>query len=103
MSSIRYGPITEQHRDWARIGQRLVTRNVPTNKTPEDEGLQNSKVLIICGEHDSIIIKDEVVEDAARALQENVDFRFVDAGHEFPITKSEEVVKYIADFWSVPC
>lgn len=73
-----------------------------TNKDIEDAGLQNGKVLIICGQHDPIIVKHELVEDATRVLGGNVDFRFVDAGHELPITKSEDVVEHISDFWSEP-
>ncbi|KAI9871054.1 MAG: hypothetical protein M1830_003498 [Pleopsidium flavum] len=102
MSSIRHGPITEQHEDWRQIGQRLAAQNVTTNEEIESAGLQNGKVLLICGRHDPIIIKNELVEDATNVLGGNMEFRFVDAGHELPITKSEEVVEHISDFWSVP-
>ncbi len=102
MSSIRYGPITEQHQDWNRIGQNLAAQNATNNDDAENVGLKNGKVLIICGEQDSIIIKHELVEDATKALKGNVDFRFIDAGHEFPITKSEDVVRYIVNFWKEP-
>ena len=101
MSSIRYGPITSQHHDWTQIGHRLTAQNATTNKDVEDVGLQNGKVLIICGEQDSIIVKDELVEDATGVLQGNVQFKLVGAGHEFPITRTEDVVRYIVDFWSV--
>lgn len=99
MSSIRHGPITSQEHDWARLGQKLAAQNATTNEDVEDDaGLQNGKVLIVCGEQDPIIVKDELVEDATRVLGGNVEFRLVDAGHEFPITRAEEVVEFVADF-----
>lgn len=100
MSSIRYGPITEQDQDWTRIGHRLAAQNATNDEDVADAGLQNGKVLIVCGGQDAIIVKDELMEDATRVLMGNVDFRVVDAGHEFPITRAGEVVGYITDFWS---
>jgi len=100
MSSIRYGPITAQDHDWTRIAQGLAAQNATTNRDVEDAGLQNGKVLIVCGEHDAIIVKEELMQDATRVLQGNVEFRLVDAGHEFPITRAGEVVGCIMGFWS---
>jgi len=102
MSSIRYGPISEQDDDWRRIGRRLAAQNATTDEDVEDAGLQNGNVLIVCGEQDAIIVRDELMEDTTRVLLGNVDFRSVDAGHEFPITRAGEVVRYITDFWSGP-
>ena len=83
MSSIRYGPITNQHEDWQRVRDCM-----------------KSKVLVICGENDPIIVKDELVEDATSVLsKDGVDFRFCECGHDVPIAKSEEVVDYIYQFW----
>ena len=65
-----------------------------------DQGLQNGMVLIIGGEKDVLVVKDELAEDATEALgADNVLMEFVDAGHEFPITKSEEIVQIIWKFW----
>lgn len=100
MSSIRHGPITEQHDDWARIGRRLAAQNATTNERFRYAGLREGKVLIVCGERDSIVVKHELMEDAERALMGNVEFRVVDAGHEFPITRTEEVVGFVVNFWS---
>ncbi len=100
MSSIRYGPITEQHQDWLRLGQILAAQNATTDEDVANAGLKNGKILIICGNQDSIIVKHELVEDAMEPLKGNVDFRFIDAGHEFPITKSEDVAGYIIEFWN---
>lgn len=102
MSSIRYGPISEQDDDWRRIGHRLAAQNATTDEAVDDAGLQGGKVLIVCGGQDAIIVQDELMVDATRVLMGNVEFRSVDAGHEFPITRAGDVVRYITDFWSGP-
>jgi len=93
MSSIRYGPVRYQHDRWRIVGERLTRQN--------SENGTKKKVLIVLGAHDPIIIQKEVQEDAMGVLQGNVEFAvFEDAGHEVPITKGEEVVKRIIEFWS---
>ena len=51
ISSIRYGPIGNQHEDWRRIGEQMsedkVTGKASTNK----------KILIVLGKTDSIIFQ----------------------------------------------
>lgn len=101
MSSIRHGPITEQHRDWQRIGGRLRKQAGDDTDSSQDYGLENGKVLIVTGHDDVIIKKDELVPDATTVLEGNVVFEFVEAGHELPIIKSAEVVRKIADFWKI--
>jgi len=64
------------------------------------EGLQNGKVLIIGGSKDVLVMREELVPDATDALgADNVQFEFFDAGHELPVTKSEQIVGCIWDFW----
>ncbi len=100
MSGIRYGPIGYQHLAWRRIGQRLNSQNATTEQRYSKQGLQNDKVLIIGGKKDVLIVKDELVEDATEVLGAgNVRIEFVDAGHELPVTKSEEIVETIWEFW----
>ncbi|KAJ9250096.1 hypothetical protein DTO207G8_6232 [Paecilomyces variotii] len=89
MSSMRHGPIlkSRQLKTWQRLGKALS----------DHSGL---KILILCGDHDNIIIRDELVEDATAVLgKESVEFGFFDAGHEFPSTKPEEVAERILSFW----
>lgn len=100
MSSIRHGPIANQHPYWRRIGERLSAQNAASEKKYAIEGLKNGKVLIIGGQKDVLIVKNELVEDATAVLGDgNVKVEFVDAGHELPVTKSEEIVKIIWGFW----
>ena len=100
MSSLRFGPITGQHEDWRRVGQRLAVQNTTGDQTCKEEGVQHGQVLIICGRDDLIILKDELEEDAADTLGVgNFRLEVIDAGHDLPITKSEDVVRHIRNFW----
>lgn len=100
ISSIRYGPILNQQAEWRRIGARLAAQNASSEEVYEREGLQHGKVLIICGNTDPIIVKEELVEDATEALGDHcVCFKFCDTGHELPIVRSEMIVGQIWEFW----
>ncbi len=102
MSSIRYAPITGQHEDWKRLGQRISVQNAATEEPLEQGGLEIGKVLIVMGASDPIIVEQELRDDASEALGAgNIDFRTIAAGHEFPITKSSEVVGHVAQFWNI--
>lgn len=99
MSGIRHGPIAGQHEIWRRIGEMLATQNASSEESYAEEGLQGGKVLIIGGLKDVLIVKDELMEDATEVLgKDHVKFEWVDAGHELPVTKSEEIVEFIWDF-----
>jgi len=97
MSSIRHGPITNQHEYWRIVGRRLTERKSNSSRL----GMHKNKVLIISGKNDGIIMRDEIIEDATDVLQGNVEFKFVDAGHEAPVAKAGEVVKIVSDFWEL--
>ncbi|EXJ79302.1 hypothetical protein A1O3_08804 [Capronia epimyces CBS 606.96] len=91
MSSIRYAPIQHQHDRWRMVGDQLSQAN--------KENGTRKKVLIVCGATDPIIITKELEEDATAVLSGNAEIVVLDAGHEVPITKVDEVVAHIVDFW----
>ena len=102
MSSIRHGPISRQHPDWMRLGERIATGKAALQALEQETKTPPLKdqVLIICGRTDPIIDSDELVEDASQALgSSNLQFALCDAGHELPITRSKEIVDYIYRFW----
>jgi pimeloyl-ACP methyl ester carboxylesterase len=92
MSSIRYGPIQSQHTLWQRIGKRMSQNNT------DNRG--KSKVLIVTGDHDPIIDKNELQEDAPAVFDGNVEFSIIGAAHDLPIVKSVDVVETIWKFWN---
>ncbi|KIW26243.1 uncharacterized protein PV07_09356 [Cladophialophora immunda] len=91
MSSIRYGPVRHQHDRWRIFGEHLARIN-------EEKGTQK-KVLVVLGANDPIIIQREVEEDATEVLSGNVEFAVFEAGHEVPVTKGDQIVARILDFW----
>ena len=100
MSSMRFGPILRQRHweTWSRLGKYLTKQKSLPIEDHCDNGLPSDKVHVLCGIDDANIAKDELVPDATAALERNVDFKFFDAGHEFPSTKYEEVAQHI---WEV--
>ena len=90
MSSIRYGPITRQHPLWQRIGQNMTSQG--------DNNM--SKVLIVCGERDPIINRDELEEDAKAVFDGKLVFNVLPAAHDVPIVKGKDVVDCIWSFWT---
>ena len=100
---MRYGPITNQHDSWTRLGQKLKTQNLNTSigSTNLAEGLRAGKVLIVCGKTDELVLANELREDAAQCLgEENFEYKVVDAGHDLTVTRSREIVELIFEFWA---
>lgn len=100
ISSIRHAPVFGQYETWSKIGQRLSEQRELSPSKQQTEGLHSGKVLIIYGKHDTTILADHLVEDASLHLKGNVEFRSLDAGHEFPVNNSDEVATFISDFWA---
>ena len=99
MSSIRNGPISEQHEYWRSIGKRLTDQSKGSEKY-DWPPMVSGKVLVIGGAHDPLIKKDELETDALEVFEGNVVFKFIDAGHEAPVMKGEEVAQHIMEFWA---
>ncbi|KIV94177.1 hypothetical protein PV10_01966 [Exophiala mesophila] len=91
ISSIRHGPTRTEHDRWRVVGKQLTEHN-RVNQT-------DKKVLVVLGEHDPIIVKQEIEQDARETLEGNVEFVTFNAGHEVPVTLGEEIVKTIVEFW----
>lgn len=94
ISSIRHAPISKQHAHWTNMSKALRDRDAGSQAFRPS--LQ-SAILIICGKSDPIIIAEELKVDSTEVLggPENLVFETIDAGHEFPFTKSDQVVDRI--------
>jgi pimeloyl-ACP methyl ester carboxylesterase len=101
VSSIRHAPITNQHASWVKIGDRLSTQKENSaDQSAMSNGLWRSKVLMILGRTDSVIVREEIEEDAIGCLgRENLETVVIDAGHDLPISKAKEVVSAVLRFW----
>ncbi|KAL4871363.1 hypothetical protein BDV12DRAFT_27669 [Aspergillus spectabilis] len=99
VSSMRYGPILSQRQreSWERLGCYLSKQKTLSAEYQKANGLSSDKVIIMCGQTDSIIIQSELQEDAKATLGKDVTFKNFSAGHEFPSTKYDEVAQVIFD------
>ncbi|CAG7991288.1 unnamed protein product [Penicillium salamii] len=95
MSSMRYGPILKQRQwnTWTRLSECLTAQS--NSSGDSDTKPSVNKVHILCGDKDVLMVKSQLVPDAKAALGDSAEFKFYDAGHEFPSTKYEEVASYI--------
>ncbi|KAH0005683.1 alpha/beta-hydrolase, partial [Aureobasidium melanogenum] len=92
VSSIQHAPVSAQHSSWKSIAARQLL--------PADQRLLESKVLLLLGKDDTVVIADEMCEDAKEVLRDAVDIRVMDGGHELPVTDADVVAQTILDFWS---
>ncbi|KAF8866520.1 alpha/beta-hydrolase [Acephala macrosclerotiorum] len=84
ISSIKHSSIEEKQETWVKLGTR------------------NDKALIIAGSTDPVIIAKELRQDAETVIgPENVEWRTIDGGHEFPITNADEVVAMVSEAWGI--
>ncbi|OTA64778.1 alpha/beta-hydrolase [Hypoxylon sp. EC38] len=102
LSTIRNAPIYAPQEDWRVLDMILETRRrfkhgKEAGSTP---GLRAGKVLMVLGEDDPVIVKDETIEDATWSLgSDGVEFAVLPGGHELPITSSFDVADAIEGFW----
>jgi hypothetical protein len=64
---------------------------------------RGDKVVVIAGERDNVIVEKELGEDVFECVgEENLEWRVIlGAGHEFPITRAEEVVGMVSKVWGL--
>lgn len=58
-------------------------------------------IMIICGEADPVIVPNELKRDVAQTIGglDELTFKIIDSGHDFPIVRSGAVVNLVLDFW----
>lgn len=85
MSTLRYGPMLDQHGDWAKLAQR-----------------KPKTVCLIFGEGDEIVNEDDYREDVLGLIggEEHVVWaKAVKGKHDFPMVHPEETLSRIFEFW----
>ncbi|KAI1780198.1 alpha/beta-hydrolase [Hypoxylon cercidicola] len=102
ISSMRNAPIYAPQEDWrvlaAILRERRERGSCETEIPPL--GLHLGKILMVLGEDDPIVIKDETIEDARKVLgADGVEFVALPQGHELPITNSYGVANAMENFW----
>jgi len=101
VNTIRYGPITNQESDWRKVCDLIKDKEPPSDKLHADSKLRNSKLLVIFGEYDDLVVADDVLTDLEKMLggYEHLDYKIVPGGHGFPVPNCDEVVGHICKFW----
>jgi len=121
ISSMRFAPLKGGHAQWEAVGRMLdATRaaqegsvvNVESTAEHEDEKdgerkdvtglkLKCGKILMVVGKEDTVIRSYEHVPDAMACLGElNLEVLELEAGHEVPVTKSQEIVEWVWANWT---
>jgi pimeloyl-ACP methyl ester carboxylesterase len=104
ISSIQNSPISAQQHRWQIIASRLnEQRSNPNDSVAAKQGLREGKVLLLLGDKDSVIVAEEVGEDAKEAMGDvNLKTEVLAGGHDLPIAGVESCAKAIGDFlhWS---
>lgn len=101
-SSVRYGPIENQHSAWRLLRSLIEGRAGPDSSSSLPNRLLRTKVLLLLGEKDNILPKDEISLVAQNLLgAENLRIVTFDEGHGFPITRGVEVAESICEFWKL--
>lgn len=103
VDTIRYGPIMNQYSDWKKVCDLIKDRNTPLDELHADSKLRNSKLFVIFGDSDGIVVADDVLMDLERMLggRKHLVNRIVPGGHGFPISSCDEVVGHISEFWHI--
>ena len=100
ISTIRYGPIQNQHSNWRRVCNVVKGDTTQSPPSSHNSKLFGRKILVIFGKTDSIVRAEEVSADLLKIIDDpnHVDFVVVAGDHGFPVPRCDEVAKHISDF-----
>ncbi|OHE99528.1 hypothetical protein CORC01_05106 [Colletotrichum orchidophilum] len=86
MSCVRWAPLTGQHGTWRVLGQR-----------------KKGSTAVFIGKADEIIDIDHYAKDGLPLLggEENVTWKVLPGGHDFVMTKTEDIVRELDAFWGL--
>ena len=103
-STCRYGPAMGRQSDWLTVGKIVTGQLDPSLSSDRELPLKGGRIAMIFGESDTIVSRDEVVEDFSSlcpGVKEHLDIRTVPGGHDFPVHSGEEVSKHIMAIWAI--
>lgn len=103
MNTIKHGPLMHQHPDWEKACNVIKGDAINCSPLARSSRLFNSKILVIFGDNDGVVVGKHVSEDLSEMIggTEHVEFKVVPGGHDFPVPSSEEVVRHISQFWGL--
>ena len=102
VDTISHGPLMHQRSEWSKICRIIKGEGSDMPSAMLSSKIYNSKILVILGDADGIVVANEVSEDLGQMLgPEHVEFRTVPGGHGFPVPSRAEVIKHILEFWKL--
>ena len=106
VDTIAFGPIINQHGDWRKVCEVMKGNEPSSPSDPERHRvsrLQKSKLLVIFGDADDIVVADDVSKDLNDLFggPEHVDIKVVSGGHGFPVPDCDEVFEHIRQSWHI--
>ena len=101
--TITYGPIMNQESDWRKVCDIIKGKETPLPSPHKDSKLRNSKLLVIFGDADSVVVVDDVSKDLHQMLggPQHIEIKVVPGGHGFPVPSCDQVVGHIGHFWHI--
>ncbi|KAL9114549.1 MAG: hypothetical protein Q9227_001630 [Pyrenula ochraceoflavens] len=102
IDTTQHGPLTHQHTDWRRACSYIDSRTQLPQNFPVPCRLSGSKLLIICGKDDTVVVSKDVREAVSGMLgDDRLVFREVEGTHSFPALNSGAVIKHFFEFWGI--
>jgi pimeloyl-ACP methyl ester carboxylesterase len=101
ISSVRFGPTSGETDTWRNIGARLTEQQSKKDDVEaQRKGLVGGKILVMMGNKDSIILRNEVEPDLKAAFgRQNVKMAIFEAGHDLPVQMPGKVTEKIWETW----
>lgn len=84
MSTVQFAPMLDQQESWRKLARR-----------------QAGTTAVLLGRHDTLVNKEDYREDALPLMggEDNVFWRVVPGGHNFPFTHPKKALEQIYEFW----
>ena len=102
VDTIKHRPLMHQSSEWSNICKIIRGESSDRPGAALSSKICNSKILVILGDADGIVVAKEVSEDVGQLLgPEHVEFRTVPGGHGFPVPSRAEVIKHILESWGL--
>lgn len=101
-SSIRYAPIENQYSAWNHLRWLIQGEGGSDIISGLPNRLRRTKILLLFGEQDTILPKDQLCGNAERELgAENLQIVGFQGSHGFPIVQGVKVAETICRFWGL--
>lgn len=103
IDTTQHGPLMHQHKDWEKVGKIIRGDMSEDAEVGKVYKLYNSKILLIVGDQDTIVVGSEIAEDLKEVLgsTEHMLLATVPGTHSFPVPSSKHVLGHIRNFWGL--